>query len=110
VAQLTHSLAQFRILLAGADSPDAQLVLHARDIFTAPEKLLAELKPLIKKAPPEIPEAAREILGLTIESVALVWPDRPEDGMIYFDGPGSDERVWQCDHVGRRPQDLGFDD
>jgi hypothetical protein len=39
-----------------------------------------------------------------------MWPDRPDDGMIYFDGPGTEERIWRCDYVGRRAQDLGFDD
>jgi hypothetical protein len=110
VVQLPESPGKFRILLAGEERPDTRLVLHARDIFTAPEKLLGEVETIIKSLAREVPEAAREILGLKIESVALMWPDRPDDGMIYFDGPDTDERVWRCDYVGRRPQVLGFDD
>ena len=107
---LSQPLAGFRILLAGEESPDSRLVAHAREIAAAPEKLLAEVESLIRKTANEIPEAAGEILGLKIESVALWWPDRPDDGMIYFDGPGEHERIWRCDYVGRRAQDLCFDD
>lgn len=110
VAHLPHARSPFRILLAGAERPDARLVRHARDIFAAPDELLAEAEQAIGRAAREIPEAAEEILGLRIESVALMWPERPDDGMIYFDGPGTDERVWRCDYVGRRVMDLGFDD
>jgi hypothetical protein len=38
----------------------------------------------------------------------LFWPHRPNDGMIFFDGP--DEcRCWRCDLIGRVPVGLGFD-
>ncbi len=110
VADVPHSPAQFRIMMVGEERPDERLLLHARDIFAAPERLLAEVEPIIRRAASEIPEAAREILGLRIEFVALMWPDRPDDGMIYFDGPGTEERIWRCNYVGRRAQDLGFDD
>jgi hypothetical protein len=110
VALVSHSAAPFRILIAGEGRPSPVLVSHARDIFVSPEKLLAEVAPVLKRAADEIPVAAREILGLHVESVALMWPDRPDDGMIYFDGPGTEERIWRCDYVERRPRDLAFDD
>jgi len=51
---------------------------------------------------------ADEIRQLTIEDVCLFSPDRPEDGMIYFNG--SDEfRVWRCDYVALKRRRLGFD-
>jgi hypothetical protein len=110
VAQVPRAPTPFRILMAGDDQPSPHLIQHARDIFASPDKLFADVVPVLKAAGEEIPVAAREILGLQIESVALMWPDRPEDGMIYFDGPGTEERIWRCDYIGRRPRDLGFDD
>jgi hypothetical protein len=110
VANVAHSATEFRILIAGEQHPNPLLLAHARDIFTSPETLVADVQPLLKAAAEKLPEAAHEILGLQIESVALMWPDRPDDGMIYFDGPDTEERIWRCDYVGRRPRDLGFDD
>jgi hypothetical protein len=51
---------------------------------------------------------SKEMAELTIEDVCLFWPDRPNDGMIYFHGP-DETRVWRCDYVNREPRDLGFD-
>ena len=107
---MAHSATEFRILIAGEQHPHLLLLAHARDIFTSPETLVADVQPLLKAAAEELPEAAHEILGLQIESVVLMWPDRPEDGMIYFEGPATEERIWRCDYVERRPRDLGFDD
>ena len=54
------------------------------------------------------PRPAEEIRQLTLESICLFWPDRPDDGMLYFDGP-DEYRVWRCDYVDREPRALGFD-
>ena len=51
---------------------------------------------------------ADEIRQLAIQDVCLFWPDRPDDGMIYFKGP-DEFKVWRCDYVARKPQGLGFD-
>ena len=43
-----------------------------------------------------------------LEGVCLFWPDRPDDGMIYFQGP-DESRVWRCDYVSRKPRGPNFD-
>jgi hypothetical protein len=50
-----------------------------------------------------------EIRQLRLEFVGLLWPDRPNDGLLYFNGP-NEYRVWRCDYISRKPQILGFDD
>ena len=100
----------FRILLAGEGRPDPRLVSHARDIFSSPDKLTTAVTLVLASAAKDLPIASTEILGLSVESVALMWPDRPDDGMVYLDGPDTDGRVWRCDYIGRQPQGLGFDD
>jgi hypothetical protein len=100
----------FQILLGGAGQPDPRLISHARDIFTSPGTLLGLLKPVLDAAAAEFPVAAEEIAGLRIKSVDLMWPDHPDNGMISFDGPGTEDRLWRCDYIGRQPRDLGFDD
>jgi len=52
---------------------------------------------------------AAEIQQLVIDDICLFWPERPDDGMIYFSG-GEGDRVWRCDYVNAKPQNLGFDD
>jgi len=98
--------------IGGKGKPDTLLIAHAHDIvrslpdfegsvfaFLADEALTAK----------HLTRFADEIRLLTIEDICLFWPDRPDDGMIYF--KGSDEfRVWRCDYIARKPQRLGFDD
>ena len=100
----------FKILLGGSGRPDPQLVAHARDIVSSPDKLDTSVRLLLVSAANDLPTASSEILGLRIESVALMWPDHPDDGMVFLDGPNTEGRVWRCDYVGRQPQGLGFDD
>ncbi len=110
VADLGHPLASFRILIAGADRPNEQLIFQAQSFVPVPEALLVQIEPLLKHAAHEIPEGAHEILGLRIEAIVLLWPERPDTAMIYFDGPDTDERLWRCDYVSGQVRDLAFDD
>lgn len=111
VARVDRPSPGFRILIAGAGThPDERLLPHAREVFASPEKLLNEVEALIKDAAERIPEATDEIRGLRIDSIALLWPDRPADGMVFFDSPaGAEGRAWRCDCLGGRPCGLTFD-
>jgi hypothetical protein len=40
--------------------------------------------------------------------VCLFWPERPNDGMLYFKGP-DETRVWRSDYRNRLAEGLGFD-
>jgi len=98
------------IHVAGEPAPHEELVRSAQAIVRDLDAFLARTTPVLEQAASEVPEAASEILGLRAESICVPWRDRPNDGMIYFDGPGTDERVWRCDFIEGVPQALGFDD
>ena len=95
--------------IGGKKEPDANLIAHAKDIvktFAEFEKMVAEF--LVQEAK-RLKPFAHEIQQLAIEDVMLLWPKRPNDGMIYFSGVDK-FRVWRCDYVDRKPRGLGFDD
>lgn len=50
-----------------------------------------------------------EIQRLVIGEICLVFPQPPGNGMIYFSG-GKGNRLWRCDYLNGKPQNLGFDD
>ena len=98
------------IVVGGDDVPDAKLLEHARELAAAPEPLVSRTRALLEDFLLQHPEYGDEVRGLRISEVHLLWPDQPDDGIIYFDGPDVDERLWQCDYVGRMPRGVGFDD
>jgi hypothetical protein len=98
--------------IAGDTSPSAALVAHAREIVAKLPDFRGEVASFLSDEVKEQKHLARfagEIGKLAIEHVCLMWPERPDDGMIYFAGPDED-RCWRCDYVGRKPKGLGFDD
>ncbi|HEX8409607.1 MAG TPA: hypothetical protein VF883_12125 [Thermoanaerobaculia bacterium] len=101
----------FRILIGGDDRPDERLLAHARDIFTAPGKLIGQFNDLVRKEAHEFPDWADEISGLHLETVSLLWPDDPDGGIVYLDGRDTGERRWQCDLENRQlTGSLSYDD
>jgi len=97
-----------RFEVGGKREPSPALISHAHDIvreFAAFSRTVSEF--LAAEAIRE-PDAADEIRQLTLESMYLFWPNRPNDGMLYFHGP-NEYRVWRCDYVSRQPVGLGFD-
>jgi hypothetical protein len=98
--------------IAGDSVPSSALISHAHDIVrTLPDFKRIVTSFLADEATREkhLSHYADEIHQLAIEHVCLMWPDRPDDGMIYFHGPDQ-YRVWRCDYVARTPKGLGFDD
>jgi len=110
VVPARRSNAPFRVLVAGRDRPDESLLPHARALSADPQPLLDQVPAFLDAAAREAPSAAPEIRGLRVESVLLLWPDAPADGMVCFEGPNTEERLWRCDYADRRLQWLGFDD
>jgi hypothetical protein len=101
----------FRILIGGDDRPDERLLAHARDIFIAPEKLVGQVNELLRKGAEDLPDWTDEIRGLHLDDVVLLWPDEPDGGIVYLDGPDRGERRWQCDLKDRKPTaPLSYDD
>ena len=96
-------------LIAGGRAPDPALLSHARDIARAFPQFQAVVQVFLHQEAARFPPAlAVEIRALELESINLFWPERPDDGMLYFQGQNED-RVWRSDYVGRKPKDLGFD-
>jgi hypothetical protein len=111
LSRVEHHATGFVFQITGTPQPDAALVRHAADILQKKEEFVFSVQRFLAA---EAASSSRlsafkaEIASLKIERVCLFWPDRPEDGMIYFDG-GSDGRVWRSDYISRVPKGLGFD-
>lgn len=95
--------------IGGDTVPAPALIAHAHHIvrsFVDFDKMVSDF---LADQAAQMEPAASEIRQLVMEDVCLFWPDRPDDGMIFFNG--RDEfRVWRCDYVNRKPTGLGFDD
>jgi hypothetical protein len=112
VSDPKHRDCGFAFQIAGTPEPDQALVAHAADILAGRDTFVREVSTFLVRELEEtryMSAFADEIRQLTIETVCLFWPDRPNDGMIWFDGP-DEFRVWRCDYIDRKPKDLGFDD
>jgi hypothetical protein len=99
---------RWRICIAGKSRPDERLLHHARDIARRPDIFHSMVTEFLRSESSQFPGAESEVLSLRVESLNLFWPDRAEDGMIFFEG-GHEGRVWRCDYVNRKPSALGFD-
>lgn len=98
--------------IADDSSPSAALIAHARDIVARVPDFKREVASFLSdevQKQKHLTRFASEIGQLTIEHVCLMWPERPDDGMIYFAGSDED-RCWRCDYVSRKPKSLEFDD
>ena len=107
-SQITAEGAPLGFLICGNQEPDPVLVQHAIDIVEGEAAFRARVAAFLRDEAIRQPLWAAEISELEIQDVNLFWPERPDDGMIYFTGP-DEYRVWRCDYVNRVPQDLGFD-
>jgi hypothetical protein len=45
-----------------------------------------------------------------VESVSILWRDKPEASMIYFHYPGDENRLWHVTFYGFEPQGFAYDD
>jgi len=95
--------------LGGDSEPSLALISHAHDIIREFAVFSRAVSEFFDSEAAAQAGSADEIRQLTLESVCLFWPDRPNDGMLYFNGP-DEHRVWRCDYINRKPQGLGFDD
>ncbi|OPX37962.1 MAG: hypothetical protein B1H12_03500 [Desulfobacteraceae bacterium 4484_190.2] len=98
-----------RFEIAGDSHPSEALLAHTRDLLKGYSKFKATVHEFLDREKRKFPSRlAQEIDSLGIEAVCLGWSDRPDHGTIYFAGRES-PRVWHCDCIGGKPQDLGFD-
>ena len=107
---VTVSNDSFEITVGGREHPDEPLLGHARDIVSDYEAFKRAVQECIERESCNYPDDVRaELDQLEVDSISLFWPDRPDDGMIFFRGPADDLRSWRCDYIARKPTGLGFD-
>jgi len=86
--------------------PAAELIEHAAQIASNPEVFAKSVRVLVESQLTTVKSlhADRdEIERLRVYRVALMWPERPDDGEIELrTGPDSD-RMWHCAYLGRKP-------
>ena len=96
--------------IGGDSHPSAPLLDHAREIFNNYESFKRIVKECLEAETRDYPaDVKEEVSRLEIDDISLFWPDRPNDGMIFFRGPHDYIRAWRCDYIDRRPVGLGCD-
>jgi hypothetical protein len=99
---------EIQIRIAGADSPDTELMQRAHQLLDGMEHFSSSVSAFIDENALRMPAWSSELCKLEIESIYFPWPARPNDGMVFFRGPNPD-RGWRCEFRGARLLDLGFD-
>jgi hypothetical protein len=100
----------FQFGIGGDGAPDVALLKHAHDIFNNYDLFKKAVRDFIESESRDYPDDIKaEVAELEIDFIALYWPNRPDDGMIFFRNPSKTFRVWRCDYVGRKPTGLGCD-
>lgn len=94
--------------LGGHTEPSRELLAHAHDIIWAFDDFERMVAAFLLAETERLKLFAEEIRKLVIDEICLFWPDRPNDGMIYFVG-SNEFRLWRCDYLNRKPTKLGFD-
>jgi len=107
-AWLSEPLVGFRFHLAGDEAPDGALVAHAESVARDPATFKDMVAGFLEEEARTLKDKEDTVRKLEIEMLCLFWPQRPDDGMIYFTG-GDQYGVWRCDYKNRRPIGLGFD-
>jgi hypothetical protein len=100
----------FEFTIGGVNQPDAALLSHARDILRHYESFQRAVRQCVEAESRNFPEEVKaELAALEIDNISLFWPDRPDDGMVFFRGAAEDGPLWRCDYIARKPQGLGCD-
>jgi hypothetical protein len=100
----------FEFTIGGVGRPDERLLAHAHDIFNDYDSFKKAVIECIEYESREFPSDVKsELAGLEVDNVSLFWPDRPDDGMIFFRGSENDFGLWRCDLINRKPTGLGCD-
>jgi hypothetical protein len=109
-ASVRRSGRQIGFEIGGDRQPDSSLLLHAHDIVSEFPSFTKRIKRFLGSEAAKAPEQFCDELGqLEIEYICLFWPDRPDDGMIFFSGPNDEKRLWRCEYIERAPVGLGYD-
>lgn len=104
----SHASLGFRFSIAGEAAPDARLLAHAESVARDPVVFRQKITAFLEAEAQRWKNHAETVRRLEIAMVCLFWPERPDDGMIFFAG-GESYGLWRCDYKNRAPLDLGFD-
>jgi len=99
----------FGFLIAGRTEPDRKLLAHAADLRQQSDRFLELVNRFLVREAAKQPRWSDEIRLLTLQEVCLLWPRRPNDGMLYFSSGNESGRLWRSDYINRKPVGLGFD-
>jgi hypothetical protein len=95
-------------LIGGGARPDDVLLERAGHLVQTALEFTASVRSFLDAEAQDQPRWAAEISALTLEEICLLWPHRPDEGMLYFHGPDQ-YRVWHAGYHHGQPRDLGFD-
>jgi hypothetical protein len=86
--------------------PAEALLEHAAQIAAQPEALVESVRQLVQsqlRTEKSLEALRSELEKLRVYRVALMWPERPNDGEIELRTSFDSHRVWQCAYLGRKP-------
>ena len=109
VAAWRSPKAPIQFLIGGTLEPDLRLRAHASEVQRTADAFLLGIRDYLEREASKNEQWVSDIRGLKLEEVCFFWPERPDDGMLYFAAAPPDTRVWRCDYVNRTPRALGFD-
>ncbi|MGL6074418.1 MAG: hypothetical protein ACRC8S_09690 [Fimbriiglobus sp.] len=95
--------------IGGRNEPDAELVARARHLVAGLDEFAARVSGFLaaEADQPEWFGFTDEIRALVIREICLFWPNRPDEGMVFFEGSGW--RCWRCDLIRLEPTSLAYD-
>ncbi|MGI8978085.1 MAG: hypothetical protein ACR2FY_02550 [Pirellulaceae bacterium] len=100
----------FSFTIGGTSLPDAALLAHAHDILREYDSFKKSIHDFMQAESIDyLDDVKAELARLQIDDISLCWPERPNDGMIFFRGTDQDLGAWRCDYVARKPTSLGCD-
>ena len=92
--------------------PASALVDHAAAIASRPEVFTQAVQDFVASQLQTVKSLAAdkdEIQKLRVYLLALMWPERPDDGEIELRTSLDSHRMWHCAYIGRKPAPyLGY--
>jgi hypothetical protein len=103
-----HGALGFCFHITGDEKPDARLLPHAESVAHDADAFRKMVGDFLESEADRMKPRQAAIRELKIDMVCLFWPERPDDGMIYFTG-GDSYGLWRCDYQNGKPIALGYD-
>jgi hypothetical protein len=92
----SHGDLGFRFHITGDQKPDERLLPHAESVAGGSNTFRKIIGDFLESEACRMKPRAAAIRELKLDTLCLFWPERPNDGMIYFTG-GESYGLWRCD-------------